>query len=82
MSNFSLINNSSSSIAQSKLSSTSSQLNKTLQRLSSGLRITRSGDDAAGLAIANTFRSDVSVFRKAFVTQTMVFQHFKSLMAD
>ncbi len=61
MSNFSLINNSSSSIAQSKLAGTSSQLNKTLQRLSSGLRITRSGDDAAGLAIANTFRSDVSV---------------------
>lgn len=29
--------------------------------MSSGLRITRSGDDAAGLAIANTFRSDVSV---------------------
>ncbi len=61
MSNFSLINNSSSSIAQSKLSNTSNQLSKTLQRLSSGLRITRSGDDAAGLAIANTFRSDVSV---------------------
>jgi flagellin len=37
------------------------KLNKTLQRLSSGLRITRSGDDAAGLAIANQFRSDVSV---------------------
>ncbi|MCW5960193.1 MAG: hypothetical protein KIS76_08515 [Pyrinomonadaceae bacterium] len=61
MSNFSLINNSSSSIAQSKLAGTSNQLTKTLQRLSSGLRITRSGDDAAGLAIANTFRSDVSV---------------------
>ena len=61
MSNFSLINNSSSSIAQSKLSNTRNQLSKTLQRLSSGLRITRSGDDAAGLAIANTFRSDVSV---------------------
>jgi flagellin len=43
------------------LSSTSNQLNQTLQRLSSGLRITKSGDDAAGLAIANTYRSDVSV---------------------
>ena len=61
MSNFSLINNNSSSVAQSKLTGTSNQLAKTLQRLSSGLRITRSGDDAAGLAIANTFRSDVSV---------------------
>lgn len=61
MSVFSLINNNSSSVAQSKLTGTSNQLAKTLQRLSSGLRITRSGDDAAGLAIANTFRSDVSV---------------------
>lgn len=61
MSNFSLVNNVSSSTAQSKLSGTSAKLNQTLQRLSSGLRINRSGDDAAGLAIANAFRSDVSV---------------------
>ena len=61
MGNFSLINNNSSSVAQSKLTGTSNQLTKTLQRLSSGLRITQSGDDAAGLAIANSFRSDVSI---------------------
>jgi flagellin len=61
MSNFSLVNNISSSNAQSKLSGTSGKLNQTLQRLSSGLRINKSGDDAAGLAIANSFRSDVSV---------------------
>lgn len=61
MSNFSLVNNVSSSNAQSKLSGTSGKLNQTLQRLSSGLRINKSGDDAAGLAIANSFRSDVSV---------------------
>ena len=61
MANFSLINNAGSSNAQGKLTATSAQLNKTLQRLSSGLRINKSGDDAAGLAIANTFRSDVSV---------------------
>jgi len=61
MPNFSLVNNLSSASAQSKLSSTSNSLNKTLQRLSSGLRINKSGDDAAGLAIANTFRSNVSV---------------------
>ena len=34
-------------------------LNKTLQRLSSGLRINRAADDAAGLAIAESFRSRV-----------------------
>lgn len=61
MSNFSLVNNLSSQGAQNRLASTSSQLNQTLQRLSSGLRINRSGDDAAGLAIANSFRSDISV---------------------
>ena len=61
MSNFSLINNLSSSSAQSKLSGTTAKLNQTLQRLSSGLRINKSGDDAAGLAIANSYRSDISV---------------------
>jgi flagellin len=35
-------------------------LNKTLERLSSGLRINRAADDAAGLAIAETFRSLVT----------------------
>jgi len=35
------------------------ELNKTLQRLSSGLRINRAADDAAGLAIAEGFRSQV-----------------------
>jgi flagellin len=34
-------------------------LNQSLQRLSSGLRINRAADDAAGLAIAETFRSKV-----------------------
>ena len=34
---------------------------KTINRVTSGLRIISSGDDAAGLAIANTFRSDQAV---------------------
>jgi flagellin len=34
---------------------------KTINRVTSGLRIINSGDDAAGLAIANTFRSDQAV---------------------
>lgn len=61
MSNFSLVNNTSASAAQARLSITNNSLNQTIQRLSSGLRINRSGDDAAGLAVANSFRSDVSV---------------------
>ena len=61
MGNFSLVNNIASSGSQFRLQGTNNSLNKTLQRLSSGLRINRSGDDAAGLAIANTFRSDSAV---------------------
>jgi|HigsolmetaAR202D_1030399.scaffolds.fasta_scaffold00544_13 Flagellin and related hook-associated proteins len=34
---------------------------KTISRVTSGLRIVASGDDAAGLAIANAYRSDISV---------------------
>lgn len=64
MANFSLINNLGSQSAQSKLSAANNKLNTTLQRLSSGLRINKSGDDAAGLAIANGFRSDISVLNQ------------------
>ena len=33
---------------------------QTIQRLTSGFRINRSGDDAAGLAVANQFRSNIN----------------------
>jgi flagellin len=58
---FSLISNLSSLESQSRLNVTGAKLNQAVQRLSSGLRINMSGDDAAGLAIANKFRSDISV---------------------
>jgi len=61
MASFSVVNNIMSVNAQSKLYATNVGLQKTLQRLSSGLRINQSGDDAAGLAIANSFRSDIAV---------------------
>ncbi len=41
------------------LNRSTEMLNKSLQRLSSGLRINRAADDAAGLAIAEAFRSQV-----------------------
>jgi flagellin len=43
------------------LRQTSEAQSKTIGRVTSGLRILASGDDAAGLAIANTFRSDQAV---------------------
>ena len=60
MASFSVVNNIGSVNAQSKLYETNIGLARTLARLSSGLRINQSGDDAAGLAVANKFRSDVA----------------------
>jgi flagellin len=48
-------------MAQDNLRLTSDFQQKTISRVTSGLRITSSGDDAAGLAIANGFRSDIAV---------------------
>ncbi len=42
-----------------QLARSTTALNKSLERLSSGLRINRAADDAAGLAIAESFRSQV-----------------------
>src|SRR5689334_22180993 len=61
MASFSIVNNIASINAQANLSASSLGLNKSLQRLSSGLRINMSGDDAAGLAIANADRSKVAI---------------------
>jgi flagellin len=61
MASFSVVNNIGSVNAQSELFKTNIGLQRTLGRLSSGLRINSSGDDAAGLAVANKFRSDVAI---------------------
>lgn len=61
MASFSVVNNIGSVNAQAKLFETNIGLSRTLSRLSSGLRINNSGDDAAGLAVANRFRSDVAI---------------------
>jgi flagellin len=57
MPSFSVVTNISAANAQSNLNDTSIGLNKAITRLSSGLRINMSGDDAAGLAVANGYRS-------------------------
>ena len=43
--------------AQRNLSVTSGKMAKTLEKLSSGLRINRAADDAAGLAISEKMRA-------------------------
>jgi flagellin len=61
MASFSVVSNISAANAQSNLQNTSMGLNKALSRLSSGFRINNSGDDAAGLAVANSYRNDVAI---------------------
>ncbi|MDA1315681.1 MAG: flagellin [Acidobacteria bacterium] len=64
MAGFSIVTNVSSLLAQESLSKTNDLQQTTIRRLTSGLRINSSADDAAGLAIANRFRSDISVLRQ------------------
>ena len=45
--------------AQKNLARSQLSLNRSLDRLSSGLRITRAGDDAAGLAISESLRAQI-----------------------
>jgi len=47
------------------LSQTNSLLNKSLERLSSGLRINRAADDAAGLAISEKMRAQIAGLQTA-----------------
>jgi flagellin len=47
--------------SQRNLKETTGRLNQTFERLSSGMRINRSSDDAAGLGIAEGLRGDVRV---------------------
>ena len=54
-------NNISSLRAQSRLAKTDLALNKTYEKLSSGLRINSASDDAAGLAIADDLRAKIRI---------------------
>src|SRR5664279_2351128 len=49
-----------SMVAATNLSSNQMFQSKTIERLTSGYRINTSGDDAAGLAVANQYRSNVA----------------------
>jgi flagellin len=51
--------------AQRTLAQTTMGLSKTMQRLSSGLRISRASDDVARLAVAETLRSQGRSFAVA-----------------
>ena len=61
MASFSVVSNISAANAQANLSVSNQGLQKAITRLSSGLRINSAGDDAAGLSVANTYRSQQAV---------------------
>ncbi len=62
---FSILNNIASLAAQNQLQITGQNLQKTLFRLSSGSRINSGADDAAGLAIADGLRANVSALTQS-----------------
>jgi flagellin len=64
MASFSVVSNVSASNAQANLINTNLGLQKVITRLSSGYRINQSGDDAAGLAVANSYRSTQAVLNQ------------------
>ncbi|MBK7045962.1 MAG: flagellin FliC [bacterium] len=47
------------------LSNSTNAFNKSMEKLSSGLRINRAGDDAAGLAISENLKSDIRALNQA-----------------
>jgi flagellin len=65
MAGLSVLTNTPGIQAQNQLSSTSNQMQKTLFKLSSGLRITTGGDDAAGLSIADGLRAQINALSQS-----------------
>src|SRR5436190_21245777 len=64
MASFSVVSNIAAANAQANLNVTNIGLQRSLNRLSSGFRINSAGDDAAGLAVANTYRSTQAVLNQ------------------
>ena len=66
----SILNNISALAAENQLSSTQSALQKTLAQLSSGQRINTGADDAAGLAIADGLKGNISALTQSVQNAT------------
>ena len=61
-----IVNNNPASIAaQRNLTVNTNQLQRSVERLSSGLRITRAADDAAGLGVSETLRAQIRSINQA-----------------
>lgn len=62
---FRIQNNIEAMNTQRQLSISGGQMTKSLERLSSGYRINKAADDAAGLAISSAFRANIASFKVA-----------------
>ena len=60
-----IMTNIGSMLARSNLNQTGRAMRKTVGRLSSGLRVTSSADDAAGMAVVDNMRAQLRGFRQA-----------------
>ena len=60
-----IFNNTVSFNAQRILGQNTARLAQSVERISSGIRINKAADDAAGLAISESLRSDIRAFRQA-----------------
>ena len=60
-----IFNNIASTNAQRFLGTNNDRLGQSVERISSGIRINRASDDAAGLAISEGLRSDIRALRQA-----------------
>ncbi len=61
-----IINHNMSSInANRNLNNTNYEMRSSMEKLSSGMRITRAGDDAAGLAVSEKMRSQIRGLNQA-----------------
>ena len=60
-----IFNNTASVNAQRNLDINNNRLSKSIERISSGIRINKGSDDAAGLAISEGLRSDIRALRQA-----------------
>jgi flagellin len=65
MASFSVVNNMPSLVAQQQAGVNQAGLHKTLLRLSTGLRVNRGGDDAAGLAIADGLKAQIRTLQQS-----------------
>jgi flagellin len=61
----SILNNVGALNSTRNLAASQANLNKTINRLSTGLRINKASDDAAGLQISNNLRADIKILNQA-----------------